>query len=154
MGIWLFDEKERQLALNVLQGLSNEPEDSDEYETSVPSCKTKTSVPAQLKQISVTDLLADSSFSISTAETEINVEKSPSILDLLSKAIVKNSLPSESPLPSLEQFIIDQFVDNPPPSSLKSFANSVCQSIQNNPQILTNLHRRLVEGRQQSQEKQ
>lgn len=138
MGIWLFDEKERQLALNVLESLLNNSEESEiEDEQSGSAHHTQT----QLKPILVTDLLG----------TTGKKEKTPSILDLLAKAKIKDEASSNSAgntavtnvAQTLESAITERFKDLPPSTSLKSFTNSVCQFIQSNPQLLTSLHRDL-----------
>lgn len=161
MGIWLFDEKERQLALNVLQSILNGQSDSDSdddtedsfvnsadnsfnnADNTITIAASKNSTPSQLKPISVTDLLGVS-------------KSSPTILDILSKAKVSNPAPShQQPEPSdssqsstLETAICDKFKDLPAETSLKSFTNSVCQFIQANPQLLAALHSQLTSKKQ------
>lgn len=161
MGIWLFDEKERQLALNVLQSKLNGAaedageggkveevvdvnDDDDDVVLSNDSHDTRTlhdtPTQTQLKPISVTDLLGSN-----------DNKSSPSILDILSKAkrststatstATSTSAPSSN---SLDTFIVDEFKDLPSTTSLKSFTNSVCHFLQENPQLLASLHRQLT----------
>lgn len=129
MGIWLFDENERQLALNVLQSiLSDSPKDADgteDYES------VQITQNWHLKPINVTDLLG-------------NKTSSPSILELLSKAKVEKE---ESIMKiDLESAIVDKFNHLPPSTSLNSFTNSVCQFLHANPQLLASLHRQLTQN--------
>lgn len=142
MGIWLFDETERQLALNVLQSLLTKVVDSEESDDE--SEQEQQASPQQMKPISVTDLLGTTSSSSSSSNSK--KEKTPSILDLLAKAKIKDdATTATSPsLTSLEAAISDKFRDLPASTSLKSFTNSVCQFIQSNPQLLTTLHRDLI----------
>lgn len=139
MGIWLFDEQERQLALNVLKDLlegNSATDQSDEEEEEKRDKLTNENV--QLKHISVTDLLGGGK----------NLGKSPSILDLLAKAKVNE----ESQPTSLDDSILKHFQNSPVPASLKSFTNSVCQLLQSNPQLLAALHRQ--SSQQQDHNKQ
>lgn len=132
MGIWLFDEKERQLALDVLQSKLNGTEtDSDhDIEDNVST--------AQLKPISVTDLLGGSKASSSPTPT-------PSILDILSKAKMPKSASRPS---SLETEITENFKDLPSETSLKVFTDSVCLFLRSNPQLLASLHSQLTTKKQ------
>lgn len=138
MGIWLFDEKERQLALNVLDDLL-QGEENDGIPLSDSSTEPSSESVQQLKHISVTDLLGVK-----------KLEKSPSILDLLSKAQVKESpSPSPSVSSSLDKTIFEHFCETEPVSpSLKSFTESVCEFIRANPQLLAPLHRQLTDHKQ------
>lgn len=134
MGIWLFDEKERHIALSVLQGiLAGSPSSDSDSDSPVN--------PQQLKPISVTDLLGGKT-----------AEKTPNILDLLSKAKIKddhetrNSSLQETNALSLEDAISNHFASSTelPPTSLKSFTSAVCTFLQENPQLLAAAHRKLV----------
>lgn len=151
MGIWLFDEKERQLALNVLQSkLNSSDSDSDDEDSFVNNSDDnigdKSGNNTQLKPISVTDLLGGN-------------KSSPTILDILSKAKISQPSPApnhhqtqQQPSPSssspLETAICDKFNGLSADTSLKSFTNSVCQFIQANPQLLASLHRQVTSKRQ------
>ena len=118
MGIWLFDENERQSALNVLESIlsGNSDDEGDVLENNS----------AQLKSISVSDLLGGN-----------DKEKSPSILEILSKAKTTKW--------SLERAILDNFDGNLTAStSLKSFTNSDYEILQENPQLLAPLHQKLA----------
>ena len=141
MGIWLFDEKERQLALNVLQsklkgeageegkGVEQVELEGDDVVLNHNAHNTN-NTQTQLKPISVTDLLGSN-----------DNKSSPSILDILSKAKVSTVIPSSN---SLDTLIVDKFKDLPSTTSLKSFTNSVCQFLQENPQLLASLHLQLT----------
>lgn len=147
MGIWLFDEKERQLALNVLQSklkgeAGEEGKGVEEVELegddvvlnhnthNFNNAHNTHNTQTQLKPISVTDLLGSN-----------DIKSSPSILDILSKAKVSTAVPSSN---SLDTLIADKFKDLPSTTSLKSFTNSVCQFLQENPQLLASVHRQLT----------
>ena len=143
MGIWLFDEKERQLALNVLQSiLSSDPFSDSENSTETTEINNSSNS-SQLKPISVTDLLGNNKKSESKSK--------PSILEILSKAkIAHNPTPVDShETRSLESKILMNFKDLPQSTSLKSFINSVCQFLQTNPQLLASLHRQLTDKQEQ-----
>ena len=140
MGIWLFDVQERQLAFDVLDDLlkGKVVDHSDGEEL---NHQTQINTVQQLKPISVNDLLNPSG-------TSKPAEKPASILDLLSKARVK-----ETPALSLDDAILEHFSSDynfnsnyniSVPASLKSFTESVCQLLQSNPHLLAPLHRQLA----------
>lgn len=146
MGIWLFDEKERHLALQVLQKLlvdHDRTEDGEDEENE--------EVGAQLKKISVTDLFGKRGKTPPPPPHSEN-QTSPSIMDLLSKAKVKHPPPDLPSQPqvfassnSLDVVIIENFSHLPASTSLKSFTTSVAQFLQSNPQLLAGLHRKCIE---------
>lgn len=139
MGIWLFDEKERQLALDVLQSKLNGTEVDSDHDIE-DNDSANTSSTAQLKPISVTDLLGGSKASSSSSPTP-----TPSILDILSKAKMPKSTSRPS---SLETEITENFKDLPSETSLKVFTDSVCLFLRSNPQLLASLHSQLTTKKQ------
>lgn len=147
MGIWLFDEKERHIALSLLQSILAGSVSSDsDSNAELPAAKSQ-----QLKAISVNELLGGGG---KTAE------KTPNILDLLSKAKIKDdhndtnftvtnlstASAAHPPAASLEDAIIKHFSASTaqPPASLKSFTSAVSTFLQENPQLLAAAHRKLV----------
>lgn len=139
MGIWLFDEKERQLALKVLQSILTGNSEDEEAEEDDQSSNNS----AQLKSISVADLLGAN-----------EKEKPPSILEILSKAKTAKETtkePTNEPVKSLENAILDNFEGNLSASvSLESFTSLVCEFLQETPQILAALHRKLTNNKKRS----
>lgn len=146
MGIWLFDEKERQSALTVLEQLLQVENGADNTDENV-----------HLKKISVTDLLGKPE----------KLEKSQNILDLLSKAKIKHDeivenehfpvktasvAPINNHLTALSSAIFDHFNNQPIPSSLKSFTSVICNFLTDNPQLLAPLHRQLTTESQRQKE--
>jgi hypothetical protein len=141
MGIWLFDEKERQLALDVLQSKLNGTEADSDHDIE-DNDSANTSSTAQLKPISVTDLLGGSKASSSSSSSPT---PTPSILDILSKAKMPKSTSRPS---SLETEITENFKDLPSETSLKVFTDSVCLFLRSNPQLLASLHSQLTTKKQ------
>jgi hypothetical protein len=141
MGIWLFDEKERQLALDVLQSKLNGTEADSDHDIE-DNDSANTSSTAQLKPISVTDLLGGSKASSSSSPTPT---PTPSILDILSKAKMPKSTSRPS---SLETEITENFKDLPSETSLKVFTDSVCLFLRSNPQLLASLYSQLTTKKQ------
>ena len=125
------------MALQVLETILSGAEDS--------SSDSDSQSPRHLKPISVNDLL----------HTVNKQEKTPNILDLLSKAkvredqeCIKGSHAFSNSIDSLDSAILDHFTSSPlqPVTSLKSFTSAVCTFLQENPQLLAALHRKLAEN--------
>lgn len=154
MGIWIFDEKERQSALNILQTLLS-PNISDT---------------AQLKPISFTDLLGvslpikDNIKDTDTFNTKIKTKpkpnvtntisnttdtNKPTILDLLSKAKIRDSTDNDNLTEEIKKHFsnITSNANFDSKTSLKDFTNKICEFLRANPQVLASLHRDLVMNR-------
>lgn len=158
MGIWIFDEKERQSALNILQTLLS-PNTSDT---------------AQLKPISFTDLLGvslpikNNIKDTDTFNTKIKINtkpkpnftnttdisnptdiSKPTILDLLSKAKIRDPTDNDNLTKEIKNHFsnITSNANFDSKTSLKDFTNQICEFLRANPQVLASLHRDLIMNR-------
>lgn len=149
MGIWLFDEKERKLALNLLQTLLS------------PNSTAET---VQLKAISFTDLLGVSvkdniQEKLKGMEKEkekdikptsynnnnTNTTNNPSILDLLSKAKLRDAKDGDNLTREIKKhFSSGANANFSSTTSLKDFTHQTCEFLRANPRLLASLHRDLV----------
>lgn len=153
MGIWLFDENERHLALSVLESIISDSEEDKSKEQQL-----------NLKSISINELLNTRTNVIDTANsndndnitntnttgiagTATNGTDTPNIFDLLSKAKIKEPtiINDKHDPTTLENSILQHFSSqNYFPTSLKSFTTNVCTFIQENPQVLAGIHCKLM----------
>ena len=123
MGVWFFEERERQMILTVLKDIL----------TAVTHEKK-----LDLRPISLHDLLGTRSKSPDSQQQQ----QQPSILDILSRAKTPVNAPSKNSS-SLETLLLNHFNRLPPRTSLKEFTGLVCQFLTENPQSLASLHREL-----------
>lgn len=150
-GIWLFDEKERQLAFNLLSQLHTGSNSSSNSSTTSNNNN-------QLKKISISDLFnskASSSADVSSAnninntnESRTDSQTSNILQDLFSKAKMRTASPANERVPvrdqDLSEFICSNFTSTATPTSISDFADLVADLIKRNPNSLNRIHRCLL----------